>query len=73
MVREGSKMWTDNVIVNGVLFRVDHFGWHPLGQMLTTSTCDCDALLAVQCSECGATSEERTPEHVTCRHAEVLV
>lgn len=55
------EIWRDMVIVNGAIFSVYHFGRHPLGQMLATSTCQCGSVLEVECSMCGAVGLDRVP------------
>ena len=67
---EGFRVWKDNVIVNGVIFRIYHSNQHPMGQLLAASTCTCGALLDVECSVCGAPSVQRVPKHPFREHAE---
>ena len=66
------EVWRDVVIVNGAIFSVYHFGRHPFGEMLATSTCQCGSVLEVECSMCGAVGLERVPQHLPQIHSNVI-
>ena len=68
-------MWIDRVVVDGVIFKVRHLGWHPMGQMLVTASCECGATVEIECSACGARAGERVLHHHGTQqaHAEALL